>query len=365
MSEETEQYVELYKKYRPNSWGSLIGQQKVAQSLQNAILKNKVPTVYGFFGPRGTGKTSSALLLAKSINCLQPLKNANPCNVCEVCTNIDSGSQMGVNYISMANNGSIDDVRELVKKARNNQPVKRQVWILDEAHRISKTAFDSLLIPFEDKSMPAVFIVCSTEVEQIPGTILSRIQSRTFNLVTKNEMLEFLKTISEKESLNVDEKVLNAAVRLGRGSVRDTLTSLESILDTGDLGVTYGGELLEELTAKNLPGILKVISEGNSDGVNFRDLTEQLFEDLRNLLLLNAGVNDDMIGIIPIDNPQQTIAAVLGERGLNILLEEIGQALTRMSLGADYRIHLEIAMIESFSKLKRLKRLLDQRKNSN
>jgi len=361
---ETAGHVELYKKYRPKTWNELIGQQKIASSLKAAVSQNKLPTAYGFFGPRGCGKTSSALLLAKAINCLNPTKDSSPCNECEVCIAIDNGTQLGVNYISMANNGSVEDIRNIVQKARLTQPVKRQIWILDEIHNIHKSGFDSLLIPIEDKNMPALFILCSTEIEKIPATIMSRIQSRKFNLVSSEEMLQFLKVIREKESLESTDEQLMEAVRLGRGSVRDTLSALEGIVSMNeDLSPTFGGKLLESIASRSLTNVLTVIAEASSDGISARDLSEQLYEDLRNLVLTNAKVDSSLIGVLPVNDPEEIARKLLGNRGLNILMNELGLALTRMSNGMDYRINLEIAMNESLTKLSKLQKLLAAQSN--
>lgn len=356
MTDQIEAHVELYKKYRPDTWSSLIGQEKVAKSLRAAVKNNKLPTAFGFFGPRGCGKTSSALLLTKAINCLSPTDTANPCNECQVCVNIDNNNQLGVNYISMANKGGVDDVRNIVQQARVNQPIKKSVWILDEVHNLSKAAFDALLIPIEEKSMPALFIFCSTEVDRIPQTILSRIQSRSFTLVDSDTMLKFVKKIAAKEMLELTEENLEEAVRLGRGSVRDTLSTLEAIVETGETAPSFGRALLESVTTGSIAKTMTVIAEASSAGVQCRDLGEQLFEDLRDLLLLAAGASDEVVGIVQLKDPVSGIKSLLGVGGIIATMEELGEALTRMTFGADSRIHLEIALVRALAKLNKTRK---------
>lgn len=356
MTKESTQHIELYKKYTVGTWGGLIGQEKVAKSLRSAVKNNKLPTAFGFFGPRGCGKTSSAWLVAKAINCLNLTENTNPCGTCSVCVNIDNRTQLGVNYISMANKGGVEDVRNIVQQARLTQPIRKQIWILDEVHNLSKAAFDALLIPIEEKSMPSLFIFCSTEVDRIPQTILSRIQSRLFNLVDSETMLKFVTKVANKEGLDLSEETLEEAVRLGRGSVRDTLTTLETIVETGETSPSFGRALLEAVTTGEVTTSLKVVAEAAANGVNCRDLGENLFEDLRDLLLHSAGASPEIVGIIQLKDPDAAVNALLGSGGISATMEEIGEALTRMTFGADSRINLEISIVKALTKIKKAKK---------
>jgi len=353
-------YVELYKKYRPKTWRSLIGQKAVAENLRKSVVENTIPTAFGFFGPRGTGKTSSAFLLAKALNCLEP-NDGNPCNKCSVCINIDKNNQLGVSYVSMANNGSVDDVRQIVQQARVAQPVKQQVWILDEVHNLSKAAFDALLIPIEDKGMPSLFIFCSTEVDKIPATILSRIQQRKLSLVNSDDMFKFLNVVRKREEIDLTDEQLNSAVRAGRGSVRDTLSALESIIHEGDSAPSSSRELLEALTTKSLEKILEVSARANTNGENHRDLAEQLFSDLRDLLLLSVKVDSSLVGVLPIDDPATAIKELYGRTGITVVMGEIGNALKDISFGVDRRLHFEVAMLNSVEKLKKVKKAIEAR----
>ena len=350
----SERHLELYKRYRPKTWKGLIGQDKVVSSLRSAVSSGKVPTAYAFIGERGCGKTSAALILAKAVNCLNP-ENGGPCNQCDVCVNIDNGSQIGLNYISMANKGSVEDVREIVQQARLATSLNRQVWILDEIHNLSRQAFDALLIPLEDPKMPSLFILCSTEVNKIPQTILSRVQSRKFSLVPEDTMKKYVSAVIKKEKMDIDDEGISAVVRMGRGSVRDTLTALERFSETGENFANYGGRLLESFTAQNLEGSLSVIAEASVENeIKGRELAEQLFEDLRDLLLAFSGADASLYPGLPLENPKEVGKGMLGVRGISIAIEEIGDSLTRMTLGSDSRIHLEVAIVRTLQKLKQL-----------
>lgn len=360
MANET-RHIELYKAYRPTNWAGLIGQAKVAKSLQMAVRSNKLPTAYLFSGPRGTGKTSAALLLAKAINCLNPNENHDPCNTCEVCENIDAGRQLGVSYLSAANTGSVDEVRKLVQQARLHQPIKQQVWIIDEVHNLSKQGFDALLIPLEEKGMPALFIFCTTEISKVPQTIISRIQARKFNLVDPELMLRYAKHIGSKEGLELSDDEYAAAVRDGRGSVRDTLTALEAIMSSGITSTSVGGKLVEALAVHDLPATLTVIAQANADGETIRDLAEQLFEDLRNLLLHSVHVDSSLVGVLAVSDPDKVVKGFVSREGLMAVMDMLGESLTHMAMGGDARIHLEIACVKAVDQLKRRRKALEAR----
>lgn len=355
-----DQSLELYKRYRPRDWSRLIGQGKVVKSLQGAVAANKIPTAYVFAGERGCGKTSAALILAKAVNCPN-VKDGSPCNNCDTCTNIDAGAQIGVNYISMANKGSVDDIRDIVQQARLATSINRQVWILDEVHNLSKQAFDALLIPLEDPKMPALFILCTTEINKVPQTIMSRVQSRKFSLVGEEIMRKYLHAVIKKEELELSEDDISTVIRMGRGSVRDTLSALERISETGETFANYGGRLLEALCSQDLSTVLSVIAEASAeDEVKGRELAEQLFEDLRDLMLAASGADKKLFPSLPVEDPKKAANELLGIRGIAIVLDEIGDALTRMTLGADTRVHLEIAVVKSLQKLKQLKARMER-----
>lgn len=343
--------VELYKKYRPRKWKGVIGQEKVVTSLRNDVLHDKVPSVYILAGERGCGKTTIAKIMAKAVNCENLQEGAEPCNNCETCNNIDDGTQLGVVYSSMANDGSVDAVRELVREARLVQPVKRQVFILDEVHNIHAKAWDSLLIPFEDPNMKALFILCTTEANKIPKTITSRAPARKLSLVAPTVLRSYIEALCKKEKLDYTDEILDNAIRLGRGSVRDTLTCLQMILETGSAELSYSDRLLDAMAVHDLPECLKLTTEMAENSVNFRDFTEQTFEDLRTLYLIASGVKDpDIVASYPSPDPVAAVKGFMGPKGVLFALHEFGNALTTMATGVDPRILFEIALTKVVTK---------------
>lgn len=341
--------TELYKRHTPSRWEDLIGQEKVARSLQSSVLSNKLPTAFLFTGPRGTGKTSAAKLLAKSLNCLSVKNRANPCNECEVCEGIDDGSQLGFNYLSMANAGGVSEVREIVKQARLNQPIRKQVWILDEVHNLSKAAFDSLLIPIEEKDMPSLFIMCSTEIDKIPATITSRIPARKFNLVQPDAMRKLIGKVAEEEGLTFDAKTVEEAIRLGRGSVRDTLTRLDTLVDTGDEGVDFGSKLLDAFGELNVVACLSVIAEASRETVDFVLFAEQFYSDLRDAVLKSSGVDCESV----LEKPDEYLKKIGGMKGALFAMNQMSASLDSMAAGVEPQIAFESGVIKSALNIKK------------
>lgn len=348
-----EKYQELYKKYRPMEWADLIGQEKVAQSLRSAVAKNRIPVAFGFFGERGCGKTSAANLLARAINCENPPSPGDPCNECATCTNIIRNRQLGVHYISMANNGSTDEVRSIVEKAKVSQPIEKSVWILDEVHTIHKQAWDSLLIPLESSTMPALFILCSTESQRIPGTIMSRLKARHFKLVANDQLAEHLKHIAAQEDLEVSDELITSAVLAGRGSVRDAISRFEDLLSTDAPNVSIGDKLLEAIAANSLPKVLTAIAEADSDNVLIRPLAEQLYGDLRDILLLASGADEKLVPASPVADAKSWANHIGGRGGVLRTAEAVGDAIGKMGMSTDDRILLELALLKIVQQTKR------------
>lgn len=349
-------YVELYKKYRPNVWENVIGQDKIVNSLKAVLKKDKLPSAYIFAGPRGCGKTTAALLLAKSVNCENVDKDCNPCNECDVCISIDENNNMGVEYFSAAQKSGVDDIRELVQRADLKTSIKKRVIIIDEIHNLSQgKGFEALLIPLERADLQALFIFCTTEINKVPKTILSRVQQKKFTLVDSETMLEHVKHINEVEELDLSEEELINAVRLGKGSVRDTLTHLENIVETGEEETGFGIQLLEKMSTRNIVEVLEVVAEANNNSVDFAKFSEQLFEDLRDLLLLASGSSKDLVNV-PLENDaiKRIVKGLLGKNGIMLLMNNLGDSLTSMTNSADPRILLEIALIKGLADIKKL-----------
>lgn len=334
-----ENYTELYKKYRPRNWDDIIGQDKVIDTLRSVPITKKIPTGYMFFGTHGCGKTSTAFVLAKALNCENLKEDGNPCNECRTCKAIDANQQAGVRYISMANNGSVDDVRNLVNEASLAQAIKKPVFILDECHRLSPTAWDSLLIPLESEKMPALFIFCSTEPDKIPDTIKSRVQVRSFNPVGPKIIAKNLKKIVDEENLNISVEQIVNITRSSHGSVRDSISNLENVVSNGQLPNSYGDKVLLVLASDRYTSLFNLTNEINSAGQSFTEVSQQLYEDLANILIVMGGtkltLSKEALTLSKSASPQLIIGY------LNIL----GEAINKMSMNTvNTQILFEIAL---------------------
>lgn len=289
--------ADLYKKYRPKLWKDVIGQDPIVDSLKRAVLNKDIAGAYGFFGPAGCGKTTVGLIYAKALNCENLQADAEPCLKCETCLSIENETSFGFNYFSMANDGSVDKVRSIIERAQMKQPVNRQVWILDETHNLHEKAYDALLIPTEKKQDRAVFIFCSTDQHKIKDTVLQRIQTKNFVKVPADIMRPYCLNILRKVGLSKDtytsnkdliDKVINAAIELGNGHVRKTLSYLEEILSTGSIPSLERSKLMEGISKlsvfETISELSRLIDTEALDVLDIsREIHESLTEDLKNL----------------------------------------------------------------------------------
>ena len=346
--------LELYKKYRPQTWDGIVGQDRITKPFKKAVVAGRVPPAMGFFGPAGCGKTTVAKILAKALNCeTRAEDDPNPCNECDTCLAIDANEQMGVTYISMANHHGVDNVREVVKKAWLNQPVKRQVWILDEVHNLSGPAFDALLIPLENEHMPSTFIMCSTAINKIPKTVLSRMSSRQFMSATPDVLAPLLESIAEKEGLEYEDSDVQGAIMNGAGSIRDTIMNFETILETGASQISHVTSVIQGLAEKDTAATLSAITRAESEGFAPRDLVESTIAGLRNLLLAISGVDRDLYGILPVPNPKEVAIALAGKKGLIYTIDELGNSLFSVGKGTEPRLAFDLSVIKIINRLQK------------
>lgn len=286
-----QQYTELYKKYRPTKWEDVIGQDAAVKQLKSAIASNQLPTAYCFAGGHGQGKTTLALLLAKVINCTKFDEDGNPSPDCPICQAIDKNTQLGVRYISMANNGSADDVRKLVADARLSQPVKKQVFILDEAHNMSPQAFDAFLIPLEAKDLNALFIFCTTEPNKMRPAVMSRCQVLNLPPVNYKLIARKLYQICKAEGLQVSKEDLILCAENADGSVRNGIRNLETLLQDGKLPSSVSAQVIESLLKGDTVGLLQMSTKIQNEGGDFPKSLEKVYQTFANGLKEKAQID--------------------------------------------------------------------------
>ena len=269
-------YLALYRKYRPSTFKGVIGQNHIIQTLINQIKNDKIGHAYLFCGSRGTGKTSTAKIFAKAINCLNP-ENGSPCQKCAVCEALN-GNNIDVLEIDAASNNGVDEIRDLREKVKY-PPVngKYKVYIVDEVHMLSPSAFNALLKTLEEPPSYAVFILATTEVHKLPATILSRCLRFDFGLVSVEELSSLLVEIFEKEGITAEKEAIEMIARAGEGSVRDTLSIADRCVSYSGTNLTYKSvmEILGTTEKESLSNIANTILNGNL-GESLRELDKVL-----------------------------------------------------------------------------------------
>lgn len=298
----------LYRKWRPQKWDQVVGQEHVVQTLRNEITAERVAHAYLFAGPRGTGKTTTARLLAKAVNCLDPDKSQRPCDHCEHCQAINHGRFLDLIEIDAASNTSVEDVRSLRDKI-NFSPNQGQykVYIIDEVHMLSTAAFNALLKTLEEPPAHAIFILATTEVHKIPATVLSRCQRHEFRRIPVNDILSHLKDLAQGEGLLVDPDAMTLVARQSTGSLRDAISLLDQLASAGDhvtlemaqavLGTAASQavlEVIDALLSQDPKAGLEKIHAALDSGSDPRQFARQIVEYLRSLLLIRMGNADQV-----------------------------------------------------------------------
>lgn len=256
--------MSLYLKYRPQSFQDLYGQQHIKKTLQKGIELNRLAHAYLFCGPRGTGKTTSARLIAKSVNCLKfDTKKIEPCNECDMCVEISEGSLVDVIEIDAASNRGIDEIRELRDSVQfNPYHAKNKVYIIDEVHMLTKEAFNALLKTLEEPPSNVYFILATTEVHKIPDTIISRCQRYDFKRIMEVDILERIEFINKAEKFGIEEEALKLVVRKAKGGMRDAISLLDQVSASGLTTKEDVSQVLGVTPADELIGLVELIFEG-------------------------------------------------------------------------------------------------------
>jgi len=293
----------LYRKWRPHLWDEVIGQEHVIQTLKNAVRSDRIGHAYLFAGPRGTGKTTTARLIAKAVNCLNEDLSVRPCDQCENCIAVNEGRFLDLIEIDAASNTSVDDIRDLRDKI-NFAPSKGKykVYIIDEVHMLSTAAFNALLKTLEEPPPHAIFVLATTEVHKIPPTVLSRCQRHEFRRIPVKDIISQLNNLSQKENIQIEEDALTLIARQSTGSLRDAISLLDQLAASGDtvtlataqtiLGTATNQlviELINAIQIQNTADGLNCIHRALDSGTDPRQFARQIVDYLRSLLLINLG----------------------------------------------------------------------------
>ena len=338
------QYTSLYRRYRPRRFSEIRGQDHVVAALRNAVKEDRVHHAYLLSGPRGTGKTTAARILAKVLNCDEPLEG-EPCCACDSCLAIDAGNSFDLHELDAASNNKVDDMRDLLGKVALGTPGRTKVYLLDEVHMLTSGAENALLKTLEEPPDHVIFILATTEPHKVVETIRSRSQHLELKLLSKEDLESLVEDVVNDAELAVDADGKIHAVRSGRGSARDTLSALDRVVSGGVISDDETvHNLLAALAEKNSSKALGAVSEGISRGREPRVIAEELLGALRTAFLLKMGVPSEQIGEEEI-NYSLSFSDQVTPGLITKALEVIGVALVDMRRAPDPRVDLEVALV--------------------
>ncbi len=357
-------YLVLARKYRPQRFEDIVAQEHVSRTLQNAVKNDRVGSGYLFCGPRGTGKTTTARVLAKALNCVNG-PTPEPCGVCDQCKEIAAGTSLDVLEIDAASNTGVDDIRTLRENVRYLPTGgKKRIYIIDEVHRLSGAAFDALLKTLEEPPPHVIFMFATTEPTKVPETILSRTQRFDLKRVSVKALAVHLTQIARKEELEIDEAAIKLLARKADGSVRDALSLLDQLAAfasekiTDETVVAALGLVDRQMLFSFIKGVaerdskvvLKLVKQAVDGGTDIADFTAELLEHLRLMMILATDTEaGDLLGFSKEELTEYTQQAENFSVGDIVRLIKIGMDLNRdlkSKIGLDERLLLDVAAIK-------------------
>ncbi|HLI44379.1 MAG TPA: DNA polymerase III subunit gamma/tau [Acidimicrobiales bacterium] len=335
-------YQSLYRRYRPQRFSEVRGQDLTVATLRHAVRDGRVAHAYLFSGPRGTGKTSTARILAKALNCLD-LDDGEPCGRCEACLDIARGASLDVHELDAASNNGVDAMRDLVSRAALATPGKRKVYIIDEVHMLSTAASNALLKTLEEPPEHVVFVLATTDPQKVLPTIRSRTQHFEFHLLEQHVLEELLGQVAADAGLALPADGIEAAVRRGHGSARDALSVLDQVAVTGVVedDPRFLAQLVSSIAEHDVSSALRVVAEAVTAGFDPQRLAVELVESLREQFLASVARR------VARPDPEMLAGdgrALLSPARCVRALELVGTAIVDMREAIDPRITLEVAL---------------------
>ena len=355
-------FVVSARKYRPQNFNTVVGQAPITTTLKNAILNNHLAHAFLFCGPRGVGKTTCARILAKTINCTSITKEGEACNTCESCVSFEKGSSLNIHELDAASNNSVDDIRTLVEQVRfAPQAGKYKVYIVDEVHMLSTSAFNAFLKTLEEPPPYAIFILATTEKHKILPTILSRCQIFDFRRITSNDTVAHLEEIIGKENIKAEKNALQLIAQKSEGCMRDALSILDKIVSFSNGALTYENtlehlnildeayffKLLDHLTKQDLTQAMLLYDEINQKGFEGDMVLYGLASFIRNLLVCKDPASAKLLESIEGWREQYiSVAKEISTPYLVSALNLLNEAEIQFKMARNKRLHVEMAIIK-------------------
>jgi DNA polymerase-3 subunit gamma/tau len=355
-------FVVSARKYRPQNFNTVVGQAHITTTLKNAIRQQQLAHAFLFCGPRGVGKTTCARILAKTINCTQPTTEGEACNTCNSCVSFDAGTSLNIHELDAASNNSVDDIRELVEQIRfSPQAGKYKVYIIDEVHMLSASAFNAFLKTLEEPPAHAIFILATTEKHKILPTILSRCQIFDFKRITQQDTVDHLMEIAEKEHISAEKAALQLIAQKSEGCMRDSLSILDKLVSFTGGQVTYQNTLehlnvLDEeyyfqfhelLQKEDLSGVMLLFDEINKKGFEGELVLNGFASFYRNLLLSKDPATASILEVM--EGMQDKFAKVAAQTETSFILSAlniVGEAEIQIRMARNKRLLVEMALIK-------------------
>ena len=355
------QYIVSARKYRPDSFEALIGQDNIARTLKNSILRGQLAHAYLFCGPRGVGKTSAARIFAKTINCSHPSADMEPCGECEPCVSFREGRSYCIHELDAASNNGVEDIKALMEQVQIPPQVGRySVYIIDEVHMLTQSAFNAFLKTLEEPPAHAIFILATTEKHKIIPTILSRCQTYDFNRISVPDIVRNLRDIAGKEGVKVDDESLHVIAHKADGAMRDALTIFDQtvafcgtdihyedvIRNLNVLDYEYSFRLLDAFLAKDYATALLTFDEILSKGFNSLHFISALGSHLRDLLVSRTGGLESLLDLP--DSLRERYREQAGRCSVKFLYEALGviaQCEGGYKAATNQRLHIEFALM--------------------
>ncbi len=336
----------LYRRYRPRRFSEVRGQEHVVRALRNAVINQREGQAYLFSGPRGTGKTTSARILAKVLNCERPV-DGEPCCECDSCLAVERGTSYDVHELDAASNNGVDAMRDLIEKASLGTPGRHKVYILDEVHMLSKAAEAALLKTLEEPPPHVVFVLATTDPQKVSDTIRSRAQHLQFHLLPMDVLEEHIRWLAADAGIDVTDAAVQAVLQQGGGSARDTISALELVAASGGDApeATPLDEFVEAFIEHDPGRALAVVAHAIMQGRDPRTLTEEIIRHLRDCFL--ALMAPELVQLSAQREAEVSSQAVrLGAASIVRAMERLGEMLVEMRHAPDPRLLLEVALVQ-------------------